>query len=463
MKINYKKIITVSLLLLSIQQCFALAPDQHNEQSQQELQNLEFPQNSTEQYLYVVSSTKQPAGEDVIIEPVVISDKIVGNYFNNGKTRTLVTQETRDGKIITTTETWKTKNSSYLTVRNGAIVVGTAAVVALTYMAIVEMKNIERIDNLKIKLYRFNLNDRNYELLAALTQNFSDEQLAQLIAEIKQKAQEVGSYDDIKMTDVVNVYKNMQVHNKIPNHTRTSNSVSRYLDALCVNTFGRTAWFCKQSASDHEAGHALVMALSKGQATNHQYATIKATRGSGGHVAAEQDPSIPVNFRSAMGMSLAGGIAMDIMAGRDTEKFSDFSAYSKWLYGMGGAGSENSDLHKVYLAAEIQVNIINAMKNLSTTQKQQAMEILKKEKSLYEAWKTYGDILPEGKQQGIDFIVEDAYQHVKKMLLDNKDKLAQMSNELYEKDILSEMEIYDIAGTTKPTQEKSSTWSWLWY
>ncbi len=465
MKISLKKLFAVSLLLVSMQQCFALVPEQQNiepqqEQAQQGLQDSEYPQYSTDQYIYSIVSAAQSAEEGLVIAPGIVSDKTVGNYLNNGKTRTLITQETRDGKLIMTTETWKTKNPSYLTMRNGVLVVGASAVAALTYMAIVEMKNIEKIDNLRIKLYRFKFNDTDYELLAALTQNFSDAQLAELIADLKQKAQENGSYDDIKMKDVVNIYKNMQVHNTIPNHKRTDNSISRYLDALCVHALGTP--YCKQGTADHEAGHALVMALSQGQAKNHQYATIKRIQGSFGHVASEKDESIPINLKSSMAMGLAGGVAMDIRAGRDTEEFNEFSTYSKWLYGMGRLGRKDSDLHKVYESAEMQVNLFNVMKNLSPTEKQKAIEEIKKEKSLYEAWKTYGDILPEGKQQGIDFIVEDAYQHAKKMLLDNKDKLAQMSNELYEKDILSEIEIYDIAGTKKPTQEKSAAWSWTW-
>ncbi len=141
MKIKHQKLIVAILLFLSMQQCFSITPMQKAEQSQQELQNSEYPRYSTDKYIYAISSTEQPAEEGVVIEPVVISDKTVGNYLNNGKTRTLIMQETKDGKLITTTETWKTKNPSYMTVRNGAIVVGTAAVVAATYMVLAKMRD----------------------------------------------------------------------------------------------------------------------------------------------------------------------------------------------------------------------------------------------------------------------------------------------------------------------------------
>src|SRR4051812_47146734 len=107
---HYKKLFAISLLALSMHQI--LLSGQFFDQSLQvvqpqiELQDSQFPQHSTDQYFYTAVNTEQPAEQQVLLASAVVSDKIVGNYFNNGKTRTLITQETKDGKIITTTETW---------------------------------------------------------------------------------------------------------------------------------------------------------------------------------------------------------------------------------------------------------------------------------------------------------------------------------------------------------------------
>lgn len=123
---NYKILFAAILLIFSVDQSFALPNVIPSEQQQVAespvgLQNTEFPPYSTDQNIYAITSTEEPAEPEIVVTPVIISDKIVDNYFNTGKTRTLITQETRDGKMITTTETWKTKNPSYLTWKNGAL------------------------------------------------------------------------------------------------------------------------------------------------------------------------------------------------------------------------------------------------------------------------------------------------------------------------------------------------------
>ncbi len=113
----------MSLLLVSANCVVAsndvLQQEQQVEQLQQDTNNEEFLQYSTDQYLYAVSTVEQPAESDVVVAPEVVNDTTVGNYFNNGKTRTLITQETKDAQTIITTETWKTANPSYLTWENG--------------------------------------------------------------------------------------------------------------------------------------------------------------------------------------------------------------------------------------------------------------------------------------------------------------------------------------------------------
>ena len=82
----------------------------------------EFLPYETDQYFYTVSTEilLLPGATD--LSPFVISDTTKQNYFNNGKHRILITQETKDGKIITKTEEWKTKHPSYLNKENGKFI-----------------------------------------------------------------------------------------------------------------------------------------------------------------------------------------------------------------------------------------------------------------------------------------------------------------------------------------------------
>jgi hypothetical protein len=75
----------------------------------------------------------QPAPADTN-GPIVIEEKIVNDYFTSNKVRTLITQETKNGKTIRFTKVSTTKNPTYFTLRNAALatgaVLGTAALAA---------------------------------------------------------------------------------------------------------------------------------------------------------------------------------------------------------------------------------------------------------------------------------------------------------------------------------------------
>jgi hypothetical protein len=55
------------------------------------------------------------------VQPVVLEDKTVSDYFTTNKIKTLITQETKNGKTIRTTKTWTTRNPSYLTWANAGL------------------------------------------------------------------------------------------------------------------------------------------------------------------------------------------------------------------------------------------------------------------------------------------------------------------------------------------------------
>ena len=137
---KYSIMLVMSLLIMSINQLLALQQMSQQDHEQVEFQSesieSEFLPYSTEAYVYTIDRKNLSAEPGIVSKPVIISDVIANNYLNSGKIRTLITQETKNGLIITTTETWKTKNPSYLTWSNGALAVGAVGAVAFAYMAL---------------------------------------------------------------------------------------------------------------------------------------------------------------------------------------------------------------------------------------------------------------------------------------------------------------------------------------
>jgi hypothetical protein len=95
-------------------------------------QNYQFKPYATDKFMYTITATADSMQTDdaQLTEPIIISDKTHKNYFNNGIVRIKVTQATQAHAIITTTETWTTKNPSYATWTNivfiSALIAGTA-------------------------------------------------------------------------------------------------------------------------------------------------------------------------------------------------------------------------------------------------------------------------------------------------------------------------------------------------
>ena len=82
-----------------------------------------FPQESTEEFEYLkIIEEKTVLKDTENQEPIVSYDTTSQHYFDTGITRKKITIEIKDGKSITTTETWITKKPSYLTKMNIAAV-----------------------------------------------------------------------------------------------------------------------------------------------------------------------------------------------------------------------------------------------------------------------------------------------------------------------------------------------------
>ena len=108
--------------------CIALSIHFQLTHSQQE-QYSEFY--NPEIYTYTKEKIKFRSKKDTIKDlPIIISDTITHDYFTTGKTRKLIVEITHGNTTIATIETWTTKNPSYATWRNAALIsaLATAAV-----------------------------------------------------------------------------------------------------------------------------------------------------------------------------------------------------------------------------------------------------------------------------------------------------------------------------------------------
>ncbi len=122
-----KNIKTIGLLALL---CTFSLFSSSSEQSDQ------FQPHTTDEFIYTIATVERPmqAGDVQFNTPVIISDTIKNNYFNSGIVRTKISESTQDDVIITSTETWATKNPSYLTWTNAALISGLVATGAFGYL-----------------------------------------------------------------------------------------------------------------------------------------------------------------------------------------------------------------------------------------------------------------------------------------------------------------------------------------
>ena len=127
---NFKKLIAFSMLL-------SLSFLQIHGSIAQSSQDLEFPQHTTEKYMYnkAVETQKHDSMYTAIFgkhpNGVSITDKTYEDLLSNRVTRKRVEARTENGVSIVTTETWTSRNPSYITWINGALVISAIAAIAL--------------------------------------------------------------------------------------------------------------------------------------------------------------------------------------------------------------------------------------------------------------------------------------------------------------------------------------------
>lgn len=130
-----KNIKNISLFLLA----FMTFTQIHSSENQavQDSQSLEFPKHTTEKYMYNKSvETKTPSSIYTTLfgkhpDGMEIEDKTYEDFFSSRVNRKRVEMKTENGVSVITTETWTSRNPSYITWVNGALVVSAIASIAL--------------------------------------------------------------------------------------------------------------------------------------------------------------------------------------------------------------------------------------------------------------------------------------------------------------------------------------------
>jgi len=471
---KFNIIFLISLLILSMDSSFASndAPQQEKQfvQSSGDANKEEFPRLSTEQYLYAISTVEAPAEPGVIVAPEILSDKIVGNYFNNGKTRTLITQETKDGKVIITTETWKTANPSYMTWRNGALVAGAVSVVGLSYMMVSKIQDdlaVLRLDyentwNKNLSDFKNKSEDSpeqrrklldsmfsnnalkltggpDYKYLNAdsayyVTDDLSKEEFAVFIERLNEHAHKKNAWM-INLGDVADVLDEMNTQDKI------SDSCFSKITQIFKNLSNRSTILSdsyKLQYAYHEAGHALIGALHENEPV--LYATIMETETSSGHVRQSSRSLSELifgykdleSYRKQIKMNLAGGIAINLLEKKEKLPYEEFMSEYSIQNGMGDRNWFNSDTYQFYKDAESYYLYSNSVSWFSS------------------------NVNHEDK---VHAIVKECYEEVYNELDAHQEQLAELGNKLYKDKVLSSRYIYEVANSTKP--ETNAVWKYL--
>ena len=425
----------------------------------------EFPQHSTDKYLYKVTTSEQPAEAGLVEVPVVVSDKISNNYLNSGKMRTLVSKSTKDGKTITTTEIWTTKNPSYLTVANGVMAVGAVGAAVLTYMKACKCQNDlkfvqdyfqkkwhedmlffknggedspqKRIKLLDMMSDKFVINFTgipspylNNKIVINLTENLSQQEFSDFLENLVAHVQKKNALT-IHQGDIAQVLDGMKVQGKLSE--ADFKSVKKSFKEVPGIRYGMVIGdieHSKLASAYHEAGHALIGALLEHEPI--LYATIIANQDSQGHVQpSRKNLSEEVfgykdleNYRNNIKIALAGGIGMSLLEGKEKPDIYEF--LSAYKYGMGSEDRKGSDIYQVYKEAESYLLHSDPV-----------------------SW-----FLPNHNHtRKIHFIIEDCYDEIYDALDANKEQLVQMGDELYKKKVLPASYIYEVANTAMPESD----------
>ncbi len=126
--------------------------------SSQNSEDNTWPKKSTESYIYSIDTQTKSYIYSIDIKIIPISaypDKInlepeitiSQHRYDSGETRIKITKKILDnGLLQITTETWITKNPTYFTYENGAIIVGTIILSYMGYNILTDWQNPEKLD-----------------------------------------------------------------------------------------------------------------------------------------------------------------------------------------------------------------------------------------------------------------------------------------------------------------------------
>jgi hypothetical protein len=229
-----------------------------------------FPSHSTELYTYTMHDPIEKPAHGQKIEKTVTITK-TNHMLNSGFTRTKTTiAPSNDNTMITTIETWITKNPSWAKSWYGLL--------AATYIVMFSMfsyikyqdylyeahfdkniknidsilerrkamvKNIEEIEKNRILLFDTKQEqnpDINFDIVKKMTEGFSLDQLYELFNEAGKSAQE-QQVNRLSMHDINRAYLTMTVGNIAPESDHTNN--------------------VKNPATFHEMGHAFITVDNK--------------------------------------------------------------------------------------------------------------------------------------------------------------------------------------------------------
>jgi len=138
---NFKKLIAFSLLL-------SLSFLQLHSADSQSSQDLEFPKHTTEKYMYnkSVETQRHDSLYTAIFgkhpNGISITDKTSEDLLSSRVSRKRVEARTENGVSIVTTETWISRNPSYLTWVNGALVISAIAAIVLGATSVNALGNV---------------------------------------------------------------------------------------------------------------------------------------------------------------------------------------------------------------------------------------------------------------------------------------------------------------------------------
>ncbi|MGZ6251012.1 MAG: hypothetical protein ACXWL2_03225 [Candidatus Chromulinivorax sp.] len=354
----------------------------------QEKIDQEFPEHSTEKYIYTINTHAEPTDQIENEEnkvPKIINDTIHYNYFNSGLVRTAIISHIQKKQRIVTTKTWTTANPSYLTWKNGALVIGAAAIGYMTYLGLQKWKSYQL--------------EKEQELAAfkALPQW----QTPETIEDLERDLQEISNFDEINFpllymhakelnpeqySYFINRAKTWYINN--PNQTAQTDTLLWQTTDLKRNITDITRPFYKNDSifkdlkstpylenifttAYHEAGHALMESLMSEITIVKELSLIKNETSNGRVLNTVSNSGILKNIltnekifqlqlcENNMLKDLAGGQAYQILIGErlPAHKFLN-PAYTESI-GMGSMYRIGSDMNFFTRDCELYLRLKN--------------------------------------------------------------------------------------------------------